>query len=366
MAFKVKNSGFVPITIVLRLNIKCSRLVKGEIDTLVGLTNANSGTIIKNMKKELYLSALIFSSILTSCSNNEVDSTDDNTDEFSYEFEKKEFIHTETNAIFPYSSFEPKQATETNNSFPLIIALHGSEYLFKMEEDFLKDEDSAYIALSWIAEKNQKEHPAFVVAPNLHTLLWNSHTAYTNGWTTSIVQDLLDHLLSSNLNIDPNRIYLVGHSMAGSAVWEIGAEMKNELAVIMSFSQVFNVNTPSFNTLLEQIDQNSFQDLAIWDFVHKKDKTNGVISSRVMFDSLQKKNYANPVFTNWYKDTNYSLTEIEIRNKINSGNKYFYTEYDYPCNQESSVGENSECHYVVTKALKNDFVFDWLFQQKRN
>ncbi len=315
------------------------------------------------MKKISFLFLIIFILAMPSCTEDENKDTDPNANELKNEFIKKQFIHDETKADFPYSFYVPKQAEETNEKFPLIIALHGTEYLFKFEEEFLTDEASGYFAHAWIEKQNQEKHPAYVAAPNLHTKLWNAHDSYIDGWTTSIVEGLLNHILSTNNQIDTDRIYLVGQSMGGASVWIIGAEMKKQLAAIISFAQSFSASNLEFQEVLQQINNDDFKELAIWDFTHKKDNVGGAITSRMMFEVIGEKSYADPVLTNWYGNIHYNLSDMEIQEKITSGNKFFYTEYDYECNQESSMGKNSECHYVVTHALKNDFVFEWLFKQ---
>ncbi len=299
---------------------------------------------------------------LFSCSKDDITGEDIKPDDFNYEFTQNHLTHDLTGVSFPYSFFEPKDVNESTEKYPLIIALHGTEYYIKPEKDFLNDPKTGYMALAWIEEENQKDYPAYVVAPNLNTEIWTSHSEYIDGWTDTysvdFVEKLLDHLILNNVNIDINRIYLTGHSMGGGATWYLGAKMKDKLAAIVPFAQAYSNSNPEFQTVLSNIDNDDFANLPIWEFIHKNDDVGGAETSRIMFNRLQNKGYA-PVYTHWFENQNINLSDEIIMSEIENEKKYFYTEYGYNCG-------NGECHYVMTKALKEDYLFKWLFNQKKN
>ena len=113
------------------------------------------------LKNIAYLSlSLLF---LFSCSDDDISQIEKEEEKkvFKYEFTKHHFTHDITNASFPYRFFKPKEASETNKQYPLIISLHGTEYYVKFEKDFLDDEKTGYMALAWIEEENQKKTSCF-------------------------------------------------------------------------------------------------------------------------------------------------------------------------------------------------------------
>lgn len=310
--------------------------------------------------KKIAISLLLLFTI--SCSKDDVVIKDTIPDDFNYEFTKKHLIHDLTGVSFPYSYFEPKGAIESVEKYPLIIALHGTEYYVKSEAEFLNDNKTGYIALAWIEENNQRKYPAYVVAPNLNYEIWGSHREYIDGWvdeySVDFIDKLLNHLIQNNENIDTNRIYLTGHSMGGAATWYIGAKMKDKLAAIIPFAQSYSINNSQFQKVLSTVDNDDFINLPIWEFIHKNDDVGGATTSRILFDRLQSKGY-NPIYTHWFNNLNVNLREDNIINEIENNKKYFYTEYGYDCG-------NGECHYVMTKALKEDYLFKWLFSQRSN
>ncbi|WP_109831084.1 carboxylesterase family protein [Reichenbachiella versicolor] len=295
----------------------------------------------------------------------EVETDDDgetiDEEDFNYEFTKQHFLHDLTGASFPYSFFQPKGADIlSDQKYPLIIALHGTEYYLKSEAEFLNDSKTGYMALAWIEKENQKQYPAYVVAPNLNNGLWTKHFEYNDGWageeSIDFIEKLLTTLLADYPNIDENRIYLTGHSMGGGATWYIATQMKERLAAIVPFAQSLSVNNSRFQEVLSNIDNDTFKNIPIWEFIHQDDKVGGAKTSRMMFSRLQSKGYS-PVYTHWYDDQEFSLTDAAIETAIGNNKKYFYSEYAYDC--------GDDCHYVMTTALKQDYLFKWLFSQRK-
>ena len=172
------------------------------------------------------------------------------------------------------------------------------------------------------------------------------------GWTTATSQDFVSKLLdfiTNNEIIDEKRIYLTGHSMGGLGTWYLGAKLKNKLAAIVPLSSV------PHEKIETEIEKGSFDNLPIWNFIHRAEAK----ESRNYFTKLADMGYA-PVYTHRFGDSNYDLTHEEIMQQVNAGKKYFYTEYNYrPC-------VTADCHYAMHKALKEPFLFEWLFKQKRD
>lgn len=308
--------------------------------------------LVKSVNKILFL---FISLLLFSC-------TKENNSEgtpFSFDFKPFAFKHRSTNTTIPYRLFKPQQSINSNEEFPLIIALHGGEYFFASEERFLTKKTTGYMALAWIEELNQKNYPAFVVAPNIHEGIWMNNEDYY-GWDTPTSMDFIEQLLDNLVqreNIDPQRIYLTGHSMGGVGTWYIGGFLNHKIAAIVPLSSAFSSKSLGFDTIYN----NNFRDLPVWSFIHKIDAdgnesiNNAVHGCRAIFKKLSDSSLA-PVYTHGVRDSIYELTPTELQTHINSGQKHFYTEYYSGCDQG--------CHYAMTTALKNPLLFQWLFDQR--
>jgi len=317
------------------------------------------------------ISLLLLISLCFSCAHEEQEIATPKEQEapFSYSFTKYNFIHRLTNTTIPYSLFRPKQLTNNpDKQFPLIIALHGAEYFFSTEEQFLARDYTGYMALAWIEEENQQSYPAFVVAPHLYKELNETNRDYF-GWDTDVssdfVEELLDYLLSTE-HIDPARVYITGHSMGGDGTWYLGTKLHQKIAAIVPLSSAFKASSPSYAFVETGLENGDLDDMGIWGFIHRvdaNDKERGpsgaVDGSRALFKRMEELCYE-PVYTHWVGSTEYDLSKDEIYRHINADQPYFYTEYSYPC---QSVGD---CHFAMGYALREDFLFDWLFQQRKD
>ncbi|MEM7484900.1 MAG: hypothetical protein AAF348_06790 [Bacteroidota bacterium] len=314
------------------------------------------------MKKFKILLGFILLALI-SCSEEEVSKTDSITDPdidseipFEYKFEKQYFTHKLTNTAVPYHLFEPKNAEGSNTKFPLIIALHGAEYFLTPKDKFLNIDYTGYMALAWIEKENQEKYPAYVVAPHLHEALWENNEDYF-GWSNTassdFVEKLLDHLIET-ANIDASRIYITGHSMGGDGTWYLGAKLQDRIAAIVPLSNAVSESTMSF--VKAKIENETFETLPIWNFIHRNDS--GTVYSQELFATFEANGHDN-VYTHKVGGVDYDLTTEEILAEINKGQLRFHTEYSYPC----SI---AVCHFAMGKALREPFLFEWLFKQKRN
>ncbi|MGD1840056.1 MAG: acetylxylan esterase [Thermonemataceae bacterium] len=279
---------------------------------------------------------------------------------FEYAFSKQHYQHDLTDTSIPYHIFEPKQSLNTTDKFPLILALHGAEYFATAEEDFLFNETFGYYALAWIEENNQNQYPAYVLAPHIHEELWKGNDY--NNWSAPNSLDFLEKLLEEVMkhkNIDAERVYLTGHSMGGAGTWIVGAHLKDKVAALVPLSTALGASSPGFDALAQQVEKGSFAQLPVWSFIHKRDAdgSGSEHACRVLFQAFDDKGYE-PTFTHGFEETQYNLTSAEINEVISEGKIHFYTEYNYDC--------YANCHYAMTEALREPFLFRWLFMQKRS
>jgi len=287
------------------------------------------------------------------------------TEPFLYEFKSHSFQHDLTREEIPYSFFRPKPSLSQDEKFPLIIALHGAEYFFSTQEDFLNKEQTAYMALGWIKEEHQKNYPAFVVAPNLHSDLWSTEDLRYFGWTNEYSLDLVDQLIETLIateKIDPSRIYLTGHSMGGVGTWYIGGKLSHKIAAMVPLSSAFSNRNETFENVIELSQNGAFKQMPIWSFIHKRDADGNsqggyTHACRLLFQGFFERGYQ-PLITHNFGGPNQKIPEDELNKAVDLGKKHLYTEYDYPC--------NSDCHWAMNQALKEPALFRWLFNQRKD
>ncbi len=308
----------------------------------------------KTMKRNIFLLLLI---IICSCKEDE--NVDNVTQPpFSYEFNKRQLAHGSDQTLIPYHFFKPQQAINSDREFPLIVALHGVEYMLVPQDDFLVHSPSNYMATAWIEEEKQTEFPAYVVAPHLYDELVDKE-GYER-WTENLMQDFLNQLLDfiiEDNNVDINSIYFIGHSAGGGSVWTLNETLKSRIAAIVPISHA-NWDMEEFN-VLEQINNGVFDDLSVWNFVHRRDLEQSVITGREIFNHLREGGLE-PVITHTLGIEDFNLTDNQIEEEISAGKPYFYTEYNTTCGTD-----NPGCHYSMTIALNDPLFLKWLFMQKK-
>jgi poly(3-hydroxybutyrate) depolymerase len=148
---------------------------------------------------------------------------------------KRHYLLDTAGEIVPYHMYVPKSYNDSR-AFPLIVALHG---LGGTEDAFFENYDKAFPPLA--------EQHGYIVAAVLGYRVDGSY-----GWglgnppadpTTHRTQDLSEQdvmhvldLVRKNYKIDPNRIYLMGHSMGGIGTWKLAPKYPDIWAAIAPFS----------------------------------------------------------------------------------------------------------------------------------
>ncbi|MEO1486010.1 MAG: alpha/beta hydrolase-fold protein [Bacteroidota bacterium] len=285
---------------------------------------------------------------------------------------QKYFTHELSAKKIPFSYYEPMADVEKNEKYPLVLALHGAEYFLSPDTMFLKGQErTAYMALAWLEKKNQAKYPCFVVAPNLHQGLWQSgaderYFGWEKEYPADFVEKLLDSLLANNPKIDENRMYLTGHSMGGTGTWYLGTKFKEKFAALVPLSSAFSSEQDTYQFIETELSNGLLKDLPVWSFIHRVDANSKQINgtdyedgSRALAESMSEQEGYDLVYTHRKGNVDNNLSESEILEKIEAGGKHFYTEYSYPC---QSVGD---CHFAQEYALQEDFLLQWLFQQKK-
>lgn len=113
----------------------------------------------------------------------------------------------------PYRLLRPRDLVP-GKRYPLVVIFHGSGAIGTNNIDQIGP-----LAKSWATPKMRERYPAFVLVPHFST-----RSAVYTGTTSLATNTLRDAMraideLQNTLPIDKRRIYAVGFSMGGSAVW---------------------------------------------------------------------------------------------------------------------------------------------------
>ncbi len=186
-------------------------------------------------------------------------------------FDAASFVGKEQIEI-KYRIFKPKQQ-KTNEKYPLVIVYHGSGRPVGTDN---KSQLGALHKL-FASPDIQNKYPAYVLAPQFPTrssdyvmdttrnLLYSAPRPCLN----SVLQ-LIDSL-KSNLNIDTERIYVVGYSMGGSTVINSLSARPELFAAGVSISGI-----PQFDKIQK------LKAIPIW-LIHGIDDTENPINSDEQF-----------------------------------------------------------------------------------
>lgn len=133
---------------------------------------------------------------------------------------KKAYLSTVDNTLQPYQVFVPS-SYDKSKQFPLIIALHGMG----------GDENSYFSAYGQGAFKTEAEKHGYVVAcPK-----GRKPASMYVGDAEKDVMDVLAEVRRA-YNVDPDRIYLTGHSMGGFGTWSVAMNHPDVFAALAPVS----------------------------------------------------------------------------------------------------------------------------------
>ncbi|MCP4726919.1 MAG: prolyl oligopeptidase family serine peptidase [bacterium] len=140
------------------------------------------------------------------------------------------YILTETNEILPYRLYLPT-TYDKGSPNPLIVALHG---LGGTESSFILRYGGKLVELA-------EEHGYIVACPlgyrrdGGYGMTYGSRPKKYDGKSEKDVLNVLE-IVQRDYNIDPDRIYLTGHSMGAIGTWYLAAEHPGIFAAIAPFA----------------------------------------------------------------------------------------------------------------------------------
>ncbi len=175
---------------------------------------------------------------------------------------KKAYLSKVDNTLQPYQVFVPS-SYDKSKAFPLVIALHGMG----------GDENSYFQAYAQGAFKIEAEKHGYLVAcPK-----GRKPASMYMGDAERDVMDVLAEV-RRDYNVDPDRIYLTGHSMGGYGTWSVAMSHPDVFAALAPISG--GANNPAAMSKIAHIPQL---------VVHgDTDPTVSVERSRVMVETGKK------------------------------------------------------------------------------
>ena len=166
--------------------------------------------------------------------------------------------------------YDPEQ------SYPLVIWLHD---IFGVGNDNARqiEGSNAPGARLWMSLENQVRYPAFVLAPQCPLgSLWVNFLRRTPSRKLRLVVEFTDDL-QRQYSIDADRVYVVGQSMGGFAVWALLAAYPNKFAAAVPVSGGGRTSTA-----------HRFSHVPVWVFHGRLDPLVPVHESRRMVHALRK------------------------------------------------------------------------------
>ena len=189
------------------------------------------------------------------------------------------FLYQDDNGtVLPYQLYEPEGNEE---KYPLVLFLHGSG---ERGDDNERQVQVNSVTDTLLNEKNRKEYPCYVVAPQCPKgKKWSEKLEEPGAFSMETEEPLLDAViglvteLEEEYPIDPNRIYVVGASMGGHAVWNL----------LYRESDIFAAAVP-ICSCGDPMQAESVKEMPIWIFHGAKDPTVPVRYSREMVKALEE------------------------------------------------------------------------------
>lgn len=182
----------------------------------------------------------------------------------SFSQQEKQTVHNFSKEIkvtvsANYLLYLPKDYSENNESYPLVLFLHGAG---ERGNDLEKVKVHGLPRLI----NEGKEFPFIVVSPQCPEEVF---------WSTDILSALLDEI-EANYRVDKNRIYVTGLSMGGHGTWSLALAEPNRFAAI---APVCGWSVPSVACTIKH--------LPIWVFHGAKDDVVPISASEIMVERLK-------------------------------------------------------------------------------
>lgn len=215
------------------------------------------------------------------------------------EFENLTYEDEDGNKL-NYRFFEPEK--KEGEKYPLVLFLHGSgERGSDNAMQLLGNEG----ALVWASPENQKENPAYILAPQAEaqeelTMYWAEEPNYSS------VVNLLKETIEK-YDVDENRIYVIGMSNGGIGTWNIIEKNPELFAAAVPICGVADIDNLILEEEYKPLEDNSIfkdiKDMPIWVFHAEDDPLVDVRASRDAVKAIQDLGGTNIKYTEYPEGT---------------------------------------------------------------
>ncbi|MDP6546936.1 MAG: alpha/beta fold hydrolase [Phycisphaerae bacterium] len=110
---------------------------------------------------------------------------------------------------------------------PLIVLLHGAGGTRKKDISAFKGNRD----VKWVMTPANSRHVAKILVPHSRSL-----------WDPASLNKMLDYILSTNSDIDEDRVYCIGYSMGGKGTWDWAMTSPKRLAAIVPVAFIANLS----------------------------------------------------------------------------------------------------------------------------
>ncbi|WKN40563.1 T9SS type A sorting domain-containing protein [Tunicatimonas pelagia] len=260
-------------------------------------------------------------------------------EEIINQFDRKQ-LELDNGFELPYYTFT-STAPKPKNGYPLIVGLHGTGEMIDLAgpgSHLTRRE----VIKGWITPDVQDKYAPYVLAPQLSLdLSWGEEDINTA--LDAIIQTLIDEG-----TVDPDRIYVLGHSVGGFGAWAFPVVSKIPVAAIAPMSGFWFSGEEGNPSVKEARDVLS--EISVWAFQHASEiDPRSSTNTRAIVTVLEKDDLPFVVNAQPHLDNNI----------LNS--THLYTEYT----SETLPCSGVECHRVCDVVIKDPIFIEWLFQQRR-
>ncbi len=189
-------------------------------------------------------------------------------------------------AKMPYRLFIPR-AYDSKRSYPLIVFLHGGagNGTDNIQQITGGNTNGSHV---WTHDDVQREHPAFVLAPQAPDgATWGGPEAPDLSPTARMMLEIV-RSLEHEFNIDKLRLYLTGQSLGGFGTWDVIIRRPDVFAAAVPLCGSGIVKGFPFRTVYAATDFEKIKDVQIWVFQGADDTTVPPEGSRQAVAALRK------------------------------------------------------------------------------
>ena len=174
----------------------------------------------------------------------------------------------------PYRLMVPENYNQ-ETKYPLILFLHGFG-----ERGVDNREHIKHFLWQFVVDGRRQEYPCFILAPQrpANDFSWLEEDKPSTAWVNESTFEVMD-LLSEKYNIDTNRIYIVGVSIGGNALWQYVGENPYKFAAAVPIASFVKI-TKEFAERIKHV--------PVWAFNGAEDEQLPEVFTRLWVGNLKR------------------------------------------------------------------------------